>query len=99
MWLCLAERSSQVENGLFTLTGVGLIPWRVRDTYREPLYLSLSVVPTGPTTGMAVIWQRQRLITTRRNERGLPPIEDPNDLPDPKEAADYISVRALLRLS
>ncbi len=29
------ERSSQVENGLFTLTGVGLIPWRVRDTYRE----------------------------------------------------------------
>lgn len=29
------EISSQVVNGLFTVTGVGLIPWRVRDTYRE----------------------------------------------------------------
>jgi hypothetical protein len=29
------EISSQVENGLFTLTGVGLIPWRVIDVYRE----------------------------------------------------------------
>lgn len=29
------EISSQVTNGLFTVTGVGLIPWRVVDTYRE----------------------------------------------------------------
>lgn len=29
------EISSQVTNGLFTITGVGLIPWRVVDTYRE----------------------------------------------------------------
>ncbi|QRV72413.1 hypothetical protein RhiJN_00427 [Ceratobasidium sp. AG-Ba] len=28
------EVSSQIENALFTLTGVGLIPWRVIDTYR-----------------------------------------------------------------
>lgn len=28
------EISSQVVNGLFTITGVGLIPWRVIDTYR-----------------------------------------------------------------
>lgn len=28
------EVCSQVENGLFTVTGVGLIPWRVVDTYR-----------------------------------------------------------------
>ncbi|KAG8679255.1 hypothetical protein FRC08_017102, partial [Ceratobasidium sp. 394] len=28
------EVSSQVENALFTVTGVGLIPWRVIDTYR-----------------------------------------------------------------
>lgn len=32
------EISSQVENGLFTVTGVGLIPWRVVDTYRESLF-------------------------------------------------------------
>jgi hypothetical protein len=30
------EVSSQVENGLFTLTGIGLIPVRAIDTYREP---------------------------------------------------------------
>jgi hypothetical protein len=29
------EISSQVENGLFTVTGVGLIPWRAKDTYRQ----------------------------------------------------------------
>lgn len=29
------EISSQVCNGLFTVTGVGLIPWRVIDTYSE----------------------------------------------------------------
>ncbi|WVQ79534.1 hypothetical protein IAT38_001633 [Cryptococcus sp. DSM 104549] len=28
------EISSQVVNGLFTVTGVGLIPWRAMDTYR-----------------------------------------------------------------
>ena len=34
------EISSQVCNGLFTITGVGLIPWRVIDTYRKPpLYI------------------------------------------------------------
>jgi hypothetical protein len=29
------EVSSQVENALFTLTGIGLIPVRAIDTYRE----------------------------------------------------------------
>jgi hypothetical protein len=33
------EISSQVTNGLFTITGVGLIPWRVVDTYREYTYM------------------------------------------------------------
>ncbi|KLO18050.1 hypothetical protein SCHPADRAFT_135198 [Schizopora paradoxa] len=28
------EVSSQIENALFTVTGVGLLPWRVIDTYR-----------------------------------------------------------------
>lgn len=69
------EISSQVENGLFTLTGVGLIPWRVIDTYR-----------------MFIIWKLQRLTKKLRAERGLPPIDDPNDLPDPRDAQDYVSV-------
>ena len=29
------ELSSQVTNGLFTVTGIGLIPQRTLDTYRE----------------------------------------------------------------
>lgn len=35
------EISSQVENGLFTVTGVGLIPWRVVDTYRMSIIYTL----------------------------------------------------------
>jgi Protein of unknown function (DUF2985) len=31
------ELTSQIENGLFTLTGIGLIPVRTIDTYREPV--------------------------------------------------------------
>ena len=31
------EICSQIVNGLFTITGVGLIPWRVQDTYRAYL--------------------------------------------------------------
>ncbi|WVO13647.1 hypothetical protein L204_101268 [Cryptococcus depauperatus] len=35
------EISSQVENGLFTITGVGLIPWRAVDTYRMSVIWTL----------------------------------------------------------
>jgi hypothetical protein len=34
LFLPSSEISSQVTNGLFTVTGVGFIPWRVRDAYR-----------------------------------------------------------------
>jgi hypothetical protein len=30
-----SEISCQIVNGLFTITGVGLIPWRAMDTYSE----------------------------------------------------------------
>ncbi|ORX38003.1 hypothetical protein BD324DRAFT_413754 [Kockovaella imperatae] len=69
------ERCSQIENGLFTLTGIGLVPWRVIDTYR-----------------MAKIWHLRVETHKRRKAQGLPPIDDPDDLPDPKEAKDYVSV-------
>jgi hypothetical protein len=42
--------------------------------------------------GMYVIWRLKRKVTTRRKKQGMTPIEDPNDIPDPKEAADYVSV-------
>ncbi|KAL7421280.1 hypothetical protein Q5752_004165 [Cryptotrichosporon argae] len=69
------EISSQVENGLFTLTGVGLIPWRLVDTYR-----------------MSIIHTLKMKTIRLRKQRGLPPIDDPNDLPDPILLADYVSV-------
>jgi hypothetical protein len=70
-----SERCSQIENGLFTVTGVGFIPWRVMDCYR-----------------IFRIWQLKRLIIKLRKKRGLPPIEDPDDLPDPKLDPDYVPV-------
>ncbi|ODN78261.1 hypothetical protein L202_03910 [Cryptococcus amylolentus CBS 6039] len=69
------EISSQVVNGLFTVTGVGLIPWRSLDTYR-----------------MGVIWTLKRRGERRRDKLGLPPIDDPNDLPDPRTIPGYIHV-------
>jgi hypothetical protein len=41
---------------------------------------------------MSVIWTLKRRTERLRQKRGLPPIEDPNDIPDPKEAKDYVSV-------
>lgn len=39
--------------------------------------------------GMFIIWKLKRLSVKLRAERGLPPIEDPDDLPDPKLIPDY----------
>jgi multisubunit Na+/H+ antiporter MnhB subunit len=45
-WL---ELSQQIETGLFTLTSVGLIPWRVVDTYRTyPVQMVVSLSHTSP---------------------------------------------------
>lgn len=41
---------------------------------------------------MVVISRMKRKIVTRRKAQGLPPIEDPNDIPDPREHAEYVSV-------
>ncbi|WVQ96361.1 hypothetical protein IAU59_003466 [Kwoniella sp. CBS 9459] len=69
------EICSQVTNGLFTVTGIGLIPWRAIDTYR-----------------MSRIWTLRERSRRLRKKRGLPPIEDPNDLPDPELIKDYVEV-------
>ena len=86
------EISSQVENGLFSLTGLGLIPWRVIDTYRMFLFHSPHEQLLIGEIGAAKIWHLRVETHKRRQAQGLPPIQDPNDLPDPKEAKDYISV-------
>lgn len=66
------EISSQVVNGLFTVTGVGLIPWRAIDTYR-----------------MSVIWTLRKRFERQCKAKGLPPLEDPDDLPDPATIPGY----------
>ncbi|GAC94512.1 hypothetical protein PHSY_002084 [Pseudozyma hubeiensis SY62] len=55
---------SQFENGLFTIPGVGLIPWRLRDTWR-----------------MGWIAYYQHLTWRLRKKRGLPRLQDKNDVP------------------
>jgi len=73
---------------LFTVTGVGLIPWRVMDTYCEPPFLRGIVIkiPRNPLiliAGIVVIWYFKRLDRQLRKKKGLPPLEDENELPDP----------------
>jgi hypothetical protein len=41
---------------------------------------------------MSIIWTLKRRTERLRNKRGLPPHEDPNDIPDPVQAKDYVSV-------
>ncbi|KAJ9480293.1 hypothetical protein PHBOTO_003522 [Pseudozyma hubeiensis] len=55
---------SQFENALFTIPGVGLIPWRLRDTWR-----------------MGWIAYYQHLTRRLRKKRGLPRLQDKNDVP------------------
>lgn len=69
------EICSQIVNGLFTLTGVGLIPWRVIDTYRMSIIHTLKM-------------KDRRL----RKKAGLPPIDDPDDLPDPRTIPGFQQV-------
>jgi hypothetical protein len=38
------------------------------------------------------IWQLKRKSVKLRKKRGLPPIEDPDDLPDPKLDPDFVPV-------
>jgi len=69
------EISSQIENGLFTITGVGFIPWRVTDAYR-----------------IFIIWRLKRISVKKRKIDGLPPIECPDDLPDPELDPEFVPV-------
>lgn len=89
------EISSQIVNGLFTITGVGLIPWRVKDTYRECIVPPERIDPVTmliPCKGISVIWTLRERVRRRRKQQGLPPVADLNDLEDPRDQEDYVSV-------
>jgi hypothetical protein len=42
--------------------------------------------------GFSIIWTLKSKNERLRKKRGLPPIADPNDIPDPKDQADYVAV-------
>ena len=41
---------------------------------------------------MSIIWTLRQRTHRLRKKAGLPPIADPNDLEDPKDQEDYLSV-------
>ncbi|KAG5648970.1 hypothetical protein DXG03_000319 [Asterophora parasitica] len=88
------EVSSQVENGLFTVTGIGLIPFRVLDTYRTHFHLSLLIpdLSLSSSPGMYWIWHYKRKTRKLRTTAGLPQLFDEDDLPDPKYDPNYVHV-------
>ncbi|KAI9512233.1 hypothetical protein F5148DRAFT_1164993 [Russula earlei] len=72
-WVEICE---QILNGLFCLTGIGLIPWRIVDTYRPD----------------AKIWYYKRRTRHLRRKAGLPALYDNDDLPDPMFDPNYVHV-------
>jgi hypothetical protein len=59
------EICDQILVALFCLTGLGLIPWRIRDTYHA----------------FFIIKYHHKTLKLRKR-RGLPKLEDENDLPN-----------------
>ncbi|SGY19092.1 BQ5605_C014g07559 [Microbotryum silenes-dioicae] len=67
------EVCSQVLTGLFCITSLFPLPWRLMDAYN-----------------ICIIWHYAVVTRKRRAKGGLPPLRDPNDLPDPAEAEYWI---------
>lgn len=69
------EISSQVVNALFTVQGVGFLPWRIMDTWN-------------------IFWiaHYKRLDQRLRREAKLPPVGDPNDIPDSLIDSEHVQV-------
>ncbi|KAI0030702.1 hypothetical protein K488DRAFT_26420, partial [Vararia minispora EC-137] len=80
------ELSCQIENTLFCITGLGLAPWRILDTYRTTIFDLIS------PTGIAKIAWYKRKTTVLRRKQGYPPLFDNDDLPDPQYDPNYMHV-------
>ena len=78
---------------LFCITGLGLAPWRILDTYRASFsgLLNLQYVP-HLDSGIYKIWWYKRRTKKLRRERGLPDLYDSDDLPDPVYDPYYVHV-------
>ncbi|KAK4704761.1 hypothetical protein P7C70_g1445, partial [Phenoliferia sp. Uapishka_3] len=68
------EIASQILTGLFCITSLFPLPWRMIDWYN-----------------VLVIWRSARITRKRRARMALPPLRDPNDLPDPPTAEFWVA--------
>ncbi|KAL8287282.1 hypothetical protein RQP46_003734 [Phenoliferia psychrophenolica] len=68
------EIASQILTGLFCITSLLPLPWRLIDWYN-----------------IIIIWRSARLTRQRRAKLALPPLRDPNDLPDPPQAEFWVA--------
>lgn len=66
---------------LFTVTGIGLLPWRVVDTYRASSSVYHACTDPSYFQGIIQIWKLKRISTRLRRKAGLPALYDENDLP------------------
>lgn len=78
--------------GLFTVTGIGLIPSRVLDTIRRPLNLSPTFIHLIRRSGISKIYSYKRRTRELRAKAGLPQLFDEDDLPDPLYDPNYVHV-------
>jgi hypothetical protein len=79
--------------GLFTVTGVGLIPFRAMDTYRGSQHSFLKYSPNSfGLIGIYKIWHYKRRTRQLRAKAGLPQLYDVDDLPDPAYDPNYVHV-------
>lgn len=81
MGVRLSEIASQVLTGLFCVTSLLPLPWRLVDLWH-----------------ISVIYSYARTTYKRRRRLALPPLRDPNDLPDPVDAEVSSNREMLSRL-
>lgn len=85
-------RLSRTSAALFCLTGLGMAPWRILDTYRELKARFANRLFNGIYTGIYKIWRLKRITRKRRLRQGLPKLLDSDDLPDPRYDPKYVHV-------
>ena len=85
-------RCPQVLTALFCLTGLGMAPWRILDTYRAMLFSDIRRALIMIHSGIYKIWRYKRITRKRRLRQGLPKLLDSDDLPDPQYDPNYVHV-------
>jgi hypothetical protein len=85
-------KTNRFSLGLFTVTGIGLIPSRTLDTYSEPQWSWSNCSSRPPLPGISKIWHYKRKTRKLRARAGLPELYDIDDLPDPAYDPNFVHV-------